>query len=382
MMGIMSKKYIPFVMIAASLFLNIAAWCFPSWTECYVDYIFPLWVETYGRITGFFSFSVGEWMLYVGVGLFAVWVIWGSVLLLISLYRKIRPHKNTLCKHVKFRQFSSFLLWIMGIVCLWMTLSCFLLYHVPSVAERFLMVDRKEEDYGWEALAAVRDMVVERANELSTKMDRDEMGLVVTELDLEEQARQEMTRLGEQFQNLKGYYPRPKKFFLSELFSQQYIMGYYFPFSMEANYNDLMYIVNKPSTMCHELSHLKGFIKEDEANFIGYLACVYSEEELFQYSAYLSVLDYLDRDFLEAVGEAEYWKHPAISEQVKKDNVFLTQEAWEQVESHSVLDTQTVQRSSYQFLETTLQMNGVEDGLQSYSRVVELLLMYYDGKVQ
>ena len=133
--------------------------------------------------------------------------------------------------------------------------------------------------------------------------------------------------------------------------------------------------------MCHELSHLKGFILEDEANFIGYLACVDSTEPLFQYSAYLSVIAFLDNDFYDAVGEVEYWKHPAISVQVKKDDIFLTEEAWEQVEGTSVLDTDTVQQASYDFLETTLNLNGVEDGLESYSRVVELLLLYYDGKL-
>ena len=28
---------------------------------------------------------------------------------------------------------------------------------------------------------------------------------------------------------------------------------------------------NIPHTICHELSHLKGYMREDEANFIGYL---------------------------------------------------------------------------------------------------------------
>ena len=56
---------------------------------------------------------------------------------------------------------------------------------------------------------------------------------------------------------------------------------------MEANYNDVMYIMNKPDTFCHELAHLRGYIYEDEANFIGYLACVESEDAFFQYAGYL-----------------------------------------------------------------------------------------------
>ena len=192
-----------------------------------------------------------------------------------------------------------------------------------------------------------------------------------------------MQRLGEQFPNLSGYYPRPKEFALSGFYSQQYIMGYYFPFSMEANYNSQMYITNTPTTMCHELSHLKGFILEDEANFIGYLACVDSEDLLFQYSAYLSVIGYLNRDFKEALGENQeiYLEHPQVSDQVKADRFFLTQETWQKVEEKAVLPTEVVRQASDTLLDTTLTLNGVEDGTISYSRVVKLLLQYYDGKL-
>lgn len=368
----MSKKHIPLLFLCVSVVLEVTAWIFPKFAESYVNHIFPLWVETYGRITGLFPFSVGEWMLYLAVVLLFVWILWS----LATLVCKV-------CKHKAYQKYSMLLWWIVGIVSMIMTLNCFLLYQVPTVAERFELIegDGKENAYGKEQLAILRDYVVEQANKLSEQMARDEQGYILTDVDLEQTAREEMKRLGEQFPNLKGYYPKPKKFLASEFFSQQYIMGYYFPFSMEANYNDLMYVVNKPATMCHELSHLKGFILEDEANFIGYLACVDSTEPLFQYSAYLSVIAFLDNDFYDAVGEAEYWKHPAISVQVKKDDIFLTEEAWEQVEGISVLDTDTVQQASYDFLETTLNLNGVEDGLESYSRVVELLLLYYDGKL-
>ena len=45
---------------------------------------------------------------------------------------------------------------------------------------------------------------------------------------------------------------------------------------------------NIPHTICHELSHLKGFMREDEANFIGYLACIRSDDPMFRYSGYLT----------------------------------------------------------------------------------------------
>lgn len=190
-----------------------------------------------------------------------------------------------------------------------------------------------------------------------------------------------MRKLGEKFDVLSGDYPDPKGLAMSGFYSQQYIMGYYFPFSMEANYNRQMYLTNIPVTMCHELSHLKGFIREDEANFIGYLACVDSDDSLFRYSGYLSVLGYLDRDFFRAVGEDSevYLAHPLISDLVMEDKKFLTQETWEKVEEKAVLKTETVKQAADAFLDTTLTLNGVEDGRISYSRVVDLLLQYYDG---
>lgn len=44
-----------------------------------------------------------------------------------------------------------------------------------------------------------------------------------------------------------------------------------------------------------------------------------------------------------------------------------------------MIQTAAVKKASNQFTEATLKLNGVEDGMKSYSRVVQLLLKYYDG---
>ena len=36
-----------------------------------------------------------------------------------------------------------------------------------------------------------------------------------------------------------------------------------------------------------------------------------------------------------------------------------------------------MEKASDVFVETSLQLNGVSDGMKSYSRVVELLILYY-----
>lgn len=368
------KAGIPAALILFAVMLNGIARMDQRFADFYVENIFPLWVATYGRVTGLFGFSVGEWMLYLGV-VMLVFLAAGGVAY--GIFR----HKIPAKWKIRYRSYALFVYWVFGIVCLVMTLNCFLLYQTSPIGERYAPGKGSERAYGLLEIAALRDYVAEQANALSLTFERDARGYLVYQADLKEEARAQMQRLGKQFDSLKGYYPDPKGLYLSGFYSQQYIMGYYFPFSMEANYNQQMYITNMPVTMCHELSHLKGFIREDEANFIGYLACVDSDDPLFRYSAYLSVIGYLDRDFFRATGEdsAVYLSHPEISRLVMEDKKFLTKEVWEQVEEKAVLSTETVKQAADTFLDTTLTLNGVKDGRISYSRVVNLLLQYYDG---
>lgn len=374
------KVFIPAGFILLSVLLNMAARFSREFSDCYVNYVFPVWVETYGRLTGLFSFSVGEKLLYLAVILVLFLLLGGICLLpwhLIFSKKKALVRKFRAC----YKKYAMFIYWVTGIVCLVMTLNCFMLYQVSPITERYQIGEGTKESYGVEEITALRNYVVEEANRLAPLLERDEEGYLIYTGDMAKEAKAQMQRLGQEFPNLQGYYPNPKPLWLSGFFSQQYIMGYYFPFSMEANYNRQMYVVNCPTTFCHELSHLKGFILEDEANFIGYLACVDSEDLFFQYSAYLSVIRYLDNDFYKAIGEdiEVYAKHPLISEQVIADKIFLTEEAWAQIEEKAVLKTEIVQQASDTFTETTLSLNGVEDGKVSYSRVVDLLLRYYDG---
>lgn len=369
------KIRVPSFLLIMAILCNGLGRCWKGFADGYVNHIFPLWVKTYGRFTGWFPFSVGEWLLYIAVVLILLLIVGG--IFRVVLHKKVSVKYK--CWYGKYAMFSY---WTFAIVCVIMTLNCFLLYQSTPMTERYAIGSGSRSQYGLEEISILRDYVVEQANALAPCFQRDANGYILYQGDMKAEAKKQMQRLGQQFPGLQGFYPNPKELLASGFYSQQYIMGYYFPFSMEANYNGQMYVTNKPVTMCHELSHLKGFILEDEANFIGYLACVDSSEKLFQYSAYLSVVGYLNWDFMQALGkdqEAIYYSHPQLSRQAYEDTCFLTQEAWDSVEESAVLDTEAVKEAADTFLETTLTLNGVEDGTISYSRVVQLLLKYYDG---
>lgn len=367
------RRAILYISIAIlTVLLNLLAWSSTAFCDAYVAYVFPIWINTYGRLTGLFPFSVGEWMLVLGMIAVVLTVV-------IAAAFAVLPRSFV-------KAYFRFGAWVLLCVCLIMTLNCSMLYHVTPFAEQYLGGEPGE--YSVDELVRVRNFVVSQCNRLSAEAARDERGYVIYPGDesvLQRKACQEMGRLGEDYVRLRGYYPRPKPMLFSDFMCQQNMLGWYFPFSLEANYNRVAYIMNRPASMCHELAHLKGYIYEDEANFIAYLACVESDDIYFEYSGYLSVLGYLERDLQNAaVQDPEGYAQACaahdlerLSDAVIADDRFVTEEEWERINGKALLDTETVDKATDAFLNTTLKANGISDGTVSYSRVVKLLLQYY-----
>ena len=365
------------ISIIVIVIVNILAWAAPSlqhvtginWCDFYADKIFPVWLNTFGRFMDIFSFSVGEILVTI-----AVLLVLFSIIFAVSLCF-LRKRKAVL----KFaKRYYIVLAYIVVIVCAIMTLNCSMLYHTIPIDGNSMAEART---YGIEELRTLRNYIVETCNEYSLTMPRDENGYIMYDKDMQAQAKRDMTRLSEDYPRLKGYYPDVKKMMYSDLMTQSYIYGYYFPFSMEANYNGNMYITNVPTTFCHELSHIKGYIYEDEANFIAFLACTGSEDAFVQYSGYLSVLYYVDKAYKESVSEEEYKSQIAKSDYVKWDEQFVPYDTWQRVEKKSPVVTEKVSKASENFTNASLKANGVKDGMIAYERVVDLLLQYYDGKL-
>ena len=138
----------------------------------------------------------------------------------------------------------------------------------------------------------------------------------------------------------------------------------------------------------HELAHIRGYIYEDEANFIAFLACVESDDSTFQYAGYLSVLNYVANDLYktrladpDSYAAAREAVHPLqVLQQVQEDNIFVTEEQWERINGKAVVNTETVDSVSDTLTNASLKLNGVSDGMISYNRVVELLLQWYGEK--
>ncbi len=362
------------------LLLHVLAWSSKRFCDWYAAHVFRIWVETYGRAMGMVPFSVGEALIGLGLGFGALGGALGLIWLAGRMPGPGGGRKQAEARGGALRSFSraycTGAMWILLTVFVLMTLNSAILYHTSGFGEKYL--EAAAAEYGLEELEALRNFVVEQCNTLCCRIPRNEDGSISYGGDMAEAARAAMGELGTTYSGLDGFYPAPKPLRCSDFLSRRYIAGCFYPFSMEANYNDVMYVMNMPSTMCHELAHLKGFIREDEANLIGYLACVQSEDIYFCYSGYLSVLYYIDRDFRQAAGYERYLAAAPILPQVHEDNVFLTERERARVEETASVGAEVVDAVSDQLSDVGLRLNGVPEGRLSYCKVVGLLLRYYD----
>lgn len=367
-----------FAVLLLTTGVHILSWNSKAFTDWYRLRLFPVLTGIPARISDLFSGSVGEILIAAGV-LVAVLELF-LVPVLAWKTRQGNTHKPD-AKAARIKKWNlRFACWVLVYIYVTETLNCYMLYHASTVEEQYYSTGGEQ---GTELLVRAYSEVVAKANALAGQVKRDAKGRAVfdgTDVQLYEKCRQAMRKQGEVYPYLSGYYPDPKPIRASHFMSQQYLLGIYFPFTMEANYNTVMYPVNMPATICHEYSHLKGIILEDEANYFGFAACIESDDPYLQYSGYLSVIGYLSRQVRESVPQEIRKDMEQVSGQVIQDDVFLTEEQWERVEEKAVLPTETVNKAANAFLETNLTMNGVKDGIKSYSRVVRLVLKYYESQ--
>jgi hypothetical protein len=166
----------------------------------------------------------------------------------------------------------------------------------------------------------------------------------------------------------------PKLVLLSPWMSYLGISGIFIPFTCEANVNGTVPDWEMPFTAAHELAHQRGFAREDEANYVGYLACLAHPDRDFQYSgafrAALYTLGALARADRKAYGELR----AGLAVPLRRDLAALF--AWQRRYESRLGDVQDRVNDAY------LKTQGQADGVQSYGRMVDLLLAERRARAQ
>ena len=145
--------------------------------------------------------------------------------------------------------------------------------------------------------------------------------------------------------------------------------GYYNPFTGEAQVNTTVPKFLHPFITCHEVAHQLGYAKENEANFVGFLAASLSQDTLLLYSAYLDMFTYSNRNL--------FWADTASAKAYAK--------MLEPAVKEDIMEWRTFNATHKSFLEPAvrwgytkyLQQNNQPEGMLSYDAVTSFLVGYY-----
>ena len=332
----------------------------PSFADIYYKYVYLTLVNTIGRLVSIVNFSVYEMILYG----FLLFILFRIIRYIFLYFRKKLPLKEIIIKAI-----TNFFLYI----------SIFIFFNMITLGVNSFRTDfvtitgLKIEEGSEEKLIKLCENFKEKLNELDSKIKRDEAGLLKLDENVKEEGIESMKNLGFTYYDLQGFYTYPKPYIFSKTMSYQLLEGET-DFTMEANYNNDMPKCNIPSTICHELSHVKGFNNEYEANYISFLACINSKSFEYQYSGYLMAYSYCMNDLytsnLEAFKKINGELSDSVKRELKNDALYWNNYRGRVSELHS---------ETYDKL---LKATGQEEGIRSYNAVVKLLISGYEKQFE
>jgi hypothetical protein len=155
---------------------------------------------------------------------------------------------------------------------------------------------------------------------------------------------------------------QPKHSMFSPYFRASGVSGMLAPFFLETLVNPDLTGPERPYVLAHEWAHLSGFAPEADAGFIGILASLRADVPA-NYSAWLAL-----------VSEAASQLPPATRNLVLRDLAPGPRADQEAINARLRALVPQVERVAWAAYDRALKSQGVVEGIESYSRVVQLLL--------
>ena len=155
---------------------------------------------------------------------------------------------------------------------------------------------------------------------------------------------------------------QPKRSLLSPFFRASGVSGMLGPFFLETLLNPDLTGPERPFVLAHEWAHLAGYAPESDASYVGFLAALRADPAS-QYSAWL-----------ELVSEAGNQLQPITQRLVLEQLAPGPRADQEAIRQRLKALVKPVERVAWTTYDRMLKSQGVEEGVQSYSRVIQLLL--------
>ena len=351
----MKRNYIlPLFLIFQIIFLKIISF-FPNVIERFYSNGMYTFISKITRtVFGQIPFSIGD-ILYL------VLILW----ILKCLYKSRTSwklnFKNTFLNFLSFLSilyFAFHLLWGLNY------------YRVPLFKKMNLKKEYSEAD-----LLQFTDKLITKTNAIQFQITHNKnlkVQVPLSQDSLFKMAQNGYDNLAIEYSFFKYKIPSIKKSLFSLPLTYMGFGGYLNPFTNEAQVNYKVPIDGFAMVVNHEMAHQMGYASESECNFIGFLASVKNDNLYFKYADYSLALKYSLKNIEALQGDKVkvYFDkiNSGIIKNYKDDKLF-----WQSY--HTFIDV-----GFELFYDTFLKLNQQQDGLESYSKFIDLLINYYKNK--
>jgi len=328
--------------------------------------LFPVFIENYyssdlyffissllRAVTGIIPFSVGD-IIYTG---FVIWI----------MVRVYKTSRNTLTRNVtresfiaSFQRTIAIILWIYILFNFLWGLN----YERLGIAYQLQL---KPQTYHADELKTLIHELIDKTNRARKQLG-DSIVTYPSNKEIFVHAKQAYLAAEKKYPFLH-YSSFSVKSSMYGTFGNYFgFLGYYNPFTGEAQVNVTVPSFLIPFTTCHEMAHQLGYGSEDEANFAGYLAAKSSNQNAFQYSVYFELFAYANRELYLRDSATAKENYRLLDTLVKKDIMIYRKFIREH--QNKIEPIISMLYGEY------LKANNQPKGINTYNEVVAWLIAY------
>lgn len=327
----------------------------PLWVETYYSRgIYPYISSFYRSIFGWLPFSVGD-ILYFIAGIYLIYFI----------TKTLRITYNKQLHRVNYRKRIIRAFYFLSVTYIYFNITWGLNYNRPGIASQLHLITTPHTQ---QDLETISNILIEKVNATRLMVSKEKIKYKNYK-SVFLQAQEAYIKKGLAFPFMEYRTSSVKRSMYGRLGNYVGFLGYYNPFTGEAQLNLTMPQFLIPYVSCHEMAHQLGYAKESEASFVGYLAAVQSNDPLFHYSAYFDMFTYAQYELYKRDTLAAKRFFNKLDTLVKKD--------FEEYSIYSKKRKNPIEPVITMFYDYYLKANNQDKGVGSYNEVLGWLISYY-----
>nr|WP_315256664.1 DUF3810 domain-containing protein [uncultured Flavobacterium sp.] len=348
----MKRSYIlPIFLLIQIIFLKIIRF-FPETVELFYSNGFYVYVSKFSRIVlGKIPFSIGDCIYFILI-VFALKWFWNKRK---SWRLNWKNNLLTVLSVLSVFYFFFHILWAFN-------------YYREPLFEKMNI----ERDYTDADLLTFTNKLIAKTNAVQSQITKNDSLKVVfpySQNQVFEMNQNGYKNLSREYDFFTYSHLSIKKSLFSLPLTYMGFGGYLNPFTNEAQVNYLGPMYSFPMTTNHEMAHQMGYASESECNFIGFMSSIKNDNLYFQYSGYSMALRY-------CLGNWQVRNEKILKQLLKTVNPGIlknykeSQDFWKQYQT-------PIETGFHAFYDRFLKMNQQKDGMDSYSKFVNLMVNYY-----